>query len=362
MHNFKNCVIHVSEANISVESGMGRIEHYWKQAFENLGFNFIHIGPDETRNLPHKSLFGLYSYKVFKRLKLHPVAIIAHEPVATFFSQENVPCFLESHGIERRNWNYELDSNENEISLKTKLFFPFWRVRPCDKGLKNTQKLLLSNSDDKNFAINYYNRSPNDIYMFKNGFEINSSLAYKHNKNRFTVLFNGTWIKRKGIDTLIESALILYNENIEINYLLIGTGKSKEDVLTMWPEPLRQFLNVIPFFKHKEESEFLNSSSVFVLPSFFEGQPLSLIQAMANGKCCITTNCCGQKDLIEHTKNGFLFEPGDSSRLAFLIKQCYMDSNIVSKIGEAAKKSVSERNWNIVSNELVNFVTSNLNT
>ena len=110
-------IVHVSEIDISSRSGMGRVEKNWKRAFEYAGYSFLHIGLKEVGKLRHRSLFPVKAYTFFKRLKVKPVAIIVHEPAAGFFVKRGFPCFVESHGIERRHWEAQLNGKiplENE--------------------------------------------------------------------------------------------------------------------------------------------------------------------------------------------------------------------------------------------------------
>jgi glycosyltransferase involved in cell wall biosynthesis len=350
-------IVHISEVNISTESGMGRVEYYWKKAFEKAGYNFIHIGPDEVGRIKHKGLFGFKARSFYRKLNIRPNAFIVHEPASGFFVNKEVPCFVESHGIERRQWETGNTNFSNQkISLKTKFFFPIWRLRMCDKGLKNADLLFVINSDDKLYAEKKYNRSSEDVYLFKNGYDAGCIAATGNQPETFTVLFNGSWLKRKGVDVLVKAAEILYHQKLQIKYLLIGVGKSESEVVNDWPVYLKDFLTVIPYFNKKEEAGYINAASVFALPSFSEGQPLSLLQAMASGKCCVTTNCCGQKDIITHNKNGLLFQPGDAKTMAALIGDCYYNAQLVDSIGKEARLSVNARTWENVSDELVRYV------
>ena len=179
-------------------------------------------------------------------------------------------------------------------------------------------------------------------------------------KKPFTILFNGSWIKRKGTAILIAAAKILFGKGYEFHYLLIGTGSDVQHVSCDWPEQLRQFITVIPRFKESEEINYINISSLFILPSYYEGQPLSLLQAMAAGKCCIATNCCGQKDVIKDKVTGLLFSVGDYEALAMMIELCYNNSHLSAKIGENAMQDLQHRTWKNVSSEVVNYVISNL--
>jgi len=362
-----NIIIHVSEVNVSPNSGMGRVEYYWKQAFEKAGFDFVHIGPDEVGPLKHPALFPFKAYQYYRKLKITPLAFIVHEPAGGFFVKRGIPCLIESHGVERRYWDAQLDGSvppatNKPISLKTKLLLPLWRFYGCDKGLKYADKLLLINSEDKAYVKKRYLRDEEDIFIFKNGATaVPESSPNNDRDSTFTILFNGNWLDRKGINVLIASAKALLESGVtNVHYLLIGTGKDAETVLSDWPAKLRPFVKVINRFNAKDESDFLSTASLFVLPSYFEGQPLSLLQAMAAGKCCITTNCCGQKDIIDNGDTGLLFEPGDHKELAALIGKCYHDRALLKNIGANAREYTKNITWDKVSGQVAEFVLASV--
>lgn len=349
-------IVHISEIDISPSSGMGRVEYNWKNAFERKGFNFIHIGPKEVGFCFHKSLFPYKAYNYFKNLKIKPRAFIVHEPASGQFVRRGIPCFLESHGVERRSW----ENGDTIKSFITQKLYPIWRLRNCDIGLSKADKLLLINTDDKIFTQNKYTRRSEDIFIFKNGVNSQNGIINNLSSDRFVVLFNGTWIQRKGIHVLIEAAKSLYEKGYtDISYLLIGTGKNTIEVLDDWPTCLRESITVIEKFDQSEEITYLSSANLFVLPSFSEGQPLSMLQAMAAGKCCITTNCDGQKDIIINDETGLLFPIGDHFALSDLMIRCYLDRELIQKIGGLAKIEMKKRLWETVSDEVVDFVLKN---
>lgn len=353
----KNVIVHASEVDINTDTGMGRVEYYWKLAFEKAGFDFIHIGLKETGKLRHKALFPLKAYEYYKKLNVAPGAFIIHEPISGYFVRKGTPCFVESHGVERRYWEAVINGQVpvEAPSLRTKLFYPLWRLSVCDKGLKFADKLLLINSEDENYVVKKYNHKRENIYIFKNGAD-SYDKQLTSESSEFTVLFNGSWIDRKGILTLINAAKLLFSQGILLKYLLIGTGKDIKTIVSDWPEHLRKWIEVVPKFSQRDESTYLEASSLFVLPSYFEGQPLSLLQAMAAGRCCITTNCCGQKDIVRNGITGLLFDPGDSYQLACLIKRCYENESLMFQLGDNAKKYVQSLTWDAVSQEMVNYV------
>ena len=216
---------------------------------------------------------------------------------------------------------------------------------------------MLINKEDVHFVKSYYNRSDNEIFHFKNGV-YRSGIQKNTNSSTifFTILFIGTWIERKGIRLLVEAGKLLFKNSFNIRWIIAGSGVDEAQVLNDWPPELRSSIQVIPNYNKNDELELFKKCDLFVLPSYFEGQPLSLLQAMETGTCCITTKCCGQKDIIKHEQNGLLIKKGESSKLVNLINKCIKDERFRNKIGENAKISMQNRCWDTVSFDVVDRI------
>lgn len=351
----KQLVVHVAQIDITEESGMGRVAWHWKREFERRGYKFVHIGNEQVGALPHPGLFPYAAYRAYKNLRSPAALLLVHEPASGIFTRWVRPAIVFSHGLERRGWQLSLQGKGGaKVRRRTRVLFPLWRLRQCDSGLRNAARLLLINRQDAAFAEEYYRRDARRIFVFKNGV-YPSILDEIHQPTVPTILFLGSWLERKGVSTLVDAAQILEKKSVCTNWLLVGTGVDREKILPRWPESIRPFVEVVPKFVKGSEESFFTRASLFVLPSYFEGQPLALLQAMEAGRCCITTDCCGQRDLIRHGFNGLLHMPGDAHRLASLIEECLADKKLITMLGGNAKYSVQGRNWEAVSSEVVDF-------
>lgn len=353
-------IVHVAEVEISEESGMGRIAWHWRHELLRRGYELIHIGPKEVGKTFHHGLFPFYAYRTYQQLNRKASLFLIHEPASLpFVHTTNIPTIVFSHGVERRGWKLSLQGKlgeQQKISWKTKLLFPLWRIHPCDQGLRRAKLLLLSNQEDSAFTEAHYLRQKNDIYVFKNGVypsELNESIQPDADP---TILFLGTWQSRKGVKVLIEAAKILLQQGLKPKWLLAGIGVESAQVMSDWPSELLPFIEIVPRFSRNEEASIFARSNIFVLPSYFEGQPLALLQAMETGRCCITTNCCGQRDIIQHGYNGLLHEPGDAKTLALLLEQSIRDRELRLILGRNAQISTEKRHWTTVASEVVDQI------
>ncbi len=346
-------VIHVAEAEIAEESGMGRVAWHWRDAFQKAGYEFLHVGPARVGGPVHPAYFPAKAFRAARQLGVKDALFLVHEPAAAPFVKAHPRTVVFSHGLERRAWEASLRIPEcgKHIRFRSKILFPFWRLRGADYGLKRARAALLINRDDREYAFQHYGRAPGNTFLFRNGVYPTPPAPPRDGAE---ILFASQWIPRKGTETLVEAARLL--RGVPLRWTLAATGRGEAEVLRGLPEELRPIVKIIPRFRREEEGALFRAATLFVMPSFFEGQPLSLLQAMEAGLCCITTDCCGQKDVIQHGENGFLFPPGDAREMARLIKLCLEDGALRERVGARARESMRERSWEAVSREVREWV------
>ena len=90
----------------------------------------------------------------------------------------------------------------------------------------------------------------------------------------------------------------------------------------------------------KEEA--LNSADCFVLPSYAEGLPMALLEAMAHGLPSITTRVGGIPEVVRDGQEGFLIEPGDVESLADRMVCLAKDAQLRRKMGQAGRERIGD--------------------
>jgi N,N'-diacetylbacillosaminyl-diphospho-undecaprenol alpha-1,3-N-acetylgalactosaminyltransferase len=77
---------------------------------------------------------------------------------------------------------------------------------------------------------------------------------------------------------------------------------------------------------------------IFILPSYREGIPRTLLEAASMGKPIITTNTIGCKEVVEDGKNGYLVPPKDIKALEEAIERLILDSNLRKNFGNYSRE------------------------
>ena len=95
--------------------------------------------------------------------------------------------------------------------------------------------------------------------------------------------------------------------------------------------------------------EQIDACDIFVLPSYREGIPRTLLEAASMSKPIITTNAIGCKEVVDDGVNGFLIPVGDSKALATKIKILVDDVNLRIEMGKQSRiKALREFDVNII--------------
>src|SRR5262249_30193896 len=138
---------------------------HWRQALEERGFAFRHVGPKETGRV-HPAFFPYAAWLRARRLR--PTAFLVHEPNGVPFIGTGVPTFVFSHGLERRGRETTLASGA-PVRARSRLLFPLWRLRQADFSLRRARAVLVLNRDDLAEVQARYGRRREDVFLFRNG-------------------------------------------------------------------------------------------------------------------------------------------------------------------------------------------------
>ena len=124
-------------------------------------------------------------------------------------------------------------------------------------------------------------------------------------------------IKDKGVREYLSAARIVKERYPHTRFMLVGPFDSNPSAIK--PEELKPYIddNVIEYFgEQRDVRPYLGQCSVFVLPSYREGVPKTVLEAMASQRAIITTDAPGCRDTVIDGENGYLVPVGDAVALA----------------------------------------------
>lgn len=172
------------------------------------------------------------------------------------------------------------------------------------------------------------------------------------NEDKVRLLFMGEIGQRKGVFDLLKAIGTHRDEMKDKIELRIGGNKNEEKLLaTIKDYGLDEFVHFEGFVSGEKKIDLLNWANVFVLPSFNEGLPISILEAMSYKMPIISTPVGGIPEVVDET-NGVLVEPGNSEQIYKTIRQYVLDRMLIDKQGEESYKKVETYMPDFVLNHL----------
>lgn len=175
---------------------------------------------------------------------------------------------------------------------------------------------------------------------------------YKNKKNlndKIKVLFVGRFSEEKGIKIIFKAINILKSQNLNFEILLVGDGYLKNWIKSYILKNKVSNVQLLGTFDHTEMPRIYNMADIFILPSYTEGSPASLIEAMSCGCASICSNVGECKYIIENFKSGILIPAGNYIELAEALKHLIMNHELIEKFRINGRKSVIKYSKNYAS-------------
>ncbi|SFL72383.1 glycosyltransferase [Shimia aestuarii] len=164
----------------------------------------------------------------------------------------------------------------------------------------------------------------------------NDELPMGHN-----LLFVGRLAPVKGLPILLRAMETLVGDYPDLHLTVIGDGPSRAALEHQAESAgLGNHVDFVGYKSQSEVAEALVAADLFVLPSFAEGVPVVLMEAMAAARPVVTTHIAGIPELVTHGASGLLVPPGDPAALAEAIGKVVGNPSRATGMGIAGRATV----------------------
>ena len=156
---------------------------------------------------------------------------------------------------------------------------------------------------------------------------------------RVRLLFVGRLTPIKGVRVLIEAFALACRDRPGLQLALLGDGTDRRELEAL-AAPLGDRVQFLGYGSQQDVARELAASDALVLPSFAEGLPVVLMEAMASARPVIATAVAGVPELVEDGVSGLLVPAGDMAGLAAQIGRLADDADLRRRMGQAGRRKV----------------------
>jgi len=330
------------------------------KALSEKGYKIIVAAPEDKYTPLLKEVFEFYPIKFLDRKSTNPIKDLLFLKELIELSSKIKPSIIVNITIKPNIWGNIAAAMLQIPSISvitglgytfTERRFPIYQiVKALYKiALKHPKKVIFQNPDDAKFFTEKHIVNLEKVeVILGSGVDLEFFKASKNVKRKSIPIFGyaGRFLKDKGLLEFIEAIKILREKNYNFKVYLLGkTDKgnpnslSEEEILN-WH---LQELIVYRGFSTNVKS-FLEEIDCFVYPSYREGIPRAILEAMAMEKPIITTNSPGCKETVIDGWNGFLIPPKNSKALAEAMEKFLnLSSQQRERMGQNSRKLAAEK-------------------
>ena len=207
-------------------------------------------------------------------------------------------------------------------------------------------KVIFLNPDDKEEFLNRKLVNPDKTRLIDGiGLTLNEWPYVEKNvdKSPLTFIMVARLLADKGIYEYINAIKIIRQYGLPIRAILLGDVDANPASIQQVEVLDWVHQGLIEWPGYVSVQPWLAQSHVFVLPSYREGLPRSIQEAMSTGMPIITTDVPGCRQTVEHGVNGFLVPPRDAASLATAMKSFILSSDLVQSMGFESRKMAEQR-------------------
>ena len=217
-------------------------------------------------------------------------------------------------------------------------------VIPEGEGVKADLQHHITRKPMK--VLGYGNVKGVDMERFSLRPEIVDAAKGLRSRNLFTFLYVGRIVSDKGVNELVDAFGRLHAQNPHCRLVLVG--KMEENLDPLKSSTLKKILalNGILAVGAKYADELIAwyaAADCFVLPSYREGFPNTVLEAGAMSLPCIVTDINGSREIVEDGKNGLVIPPKDENALIEAMQQMLDNDSKRDSMATAARPMIASR-------------------
>ena len=312
-----------------------------EELLAELGASYYRLPLERTGLNPVKDLFLLWKLsKLFRKeqpdyLFLYTIKPVIYGSLASA-SVSSCRTYSMITGL-----GYAFTRSEDEGKLLRKLLVFLYRM-----ALKRNRKVFFQNPDDERFFVDKGIVDPEKVVRV-NGSGVNTdyfSMA-PHEQGVVSFLMIARLLLEKGIVEYIEAARKVKARHPETRFMLVGWSFDKNpSAIVQGQVEEWQKEGIVEIYGETDDVRpYIARAGIYVLPSYREGTPRTVLEAMAMGRAVITTAVPGCRETVIEGRNGFLVPVKNSEALAEAMERFIKQPELAEQMGVESRKIAEDK-------------------
>lgn len=284
----------------------------------------------------HVHIHGYFLNKIYKKLENEFDLVHIHTPLTPLI-KTSLPIVTTIHGSMIGN---AIDLEIVDLkSLGTKVLTKYLSFPLVSKLIKSSDKVTTVSESVKQELEDYYSLS--NVIVTETS--VDERKFFPTNNEGQYILYVGRLSYGKGLFDLIEIAKKI-NEKHDIKFYLVGKGELEKALQEkIQKENLKDYVKILGQIEHDQLVQMYQKAIFFIFPSYYEGFPTVVLEAMSSGLPVLASDIDAHKYFIDNFKNGILIKKGSIEDATEKIEILLNNENLRKELGKNARKTVEEK-------------------
>jgi len=237
---------------------------------------------------------------------------------------------------------YAFGGAANSTGFLEKTLYVLYRL-----ALKQAETVFFQNPDDqKLFIARSLVKAPQVTQINGSGVDTSYYAPAEISRGPTVFLLAARLLKAKGVYEFVAAARELRRRNLQADFRILGYFDEDGNPETIHPDEMKAWEaeGLITFLgRATDVRPHLAACHVFVLPSYREGTPRTVLEAMSTGRAVITTDVPGCRETVEERVNGLLVPVRDADALANAMQEFIENPELIESMGRASRRIALEK-------------------
>lgn len=287
-------------------------------------------------------------------VEIHRPSASLYAPLARnkVFRRRLPPCVLQCQGLEELWWKTMRTcwARANvPTSWRKRIIFRFL-IGQARLASRYASAIVVPTEADVRHLVDVLGIDPQRVSVAHNGvesvfFDIQRDLA----PSELRVLYFGSWLDRKGAPDMVDAWSLVNERWPSASLTIAGSGHAATEVRQSFEPPHRDSVKVLPYVSRAAVPDLLSRHDVLVLPSWYEGMPLAVLESAAAGMAVVATRIAGNVEIFREPDSeqdgAILVDIQSPIELAAAVCRLVEDRVLLSALQQRARKRASLFTW-----------------
>ncbi|MBD2690455.1 glycosyltransferase family 4 protein [Anabaena catenula] len=218
---------------------------------------------------------------------------------------------------------------------------PQWLQKVFAAIFRRCQGFIVLSETWENYYIQNLGLNKKQVFVLPNPTELPTQIPHRKNSDPVSLVFCGRVGERKGTFDLITAFSQLSEpQKKSAQLILAGDGEIEKARQLAVQFNIAEQVTFLGWINTQQRDKILSQADVFILPSYNEGLPMAILEAMGWGLPIIATPVGGIPELVINNQNGLIVTPGNIQELSEAMALLIKDEQLRLSLGTAARKNV----------------------